>query len=242
MRSQSALKEIDVVRDEIPKESQISRTRLDEEQTSNASAPDSTFGVNHSGSLRTDALAAQSNEIATATEGTCEWIYSEPKYLEWRQSEDPNGHVLVILADPGLGKSVLAKSVSIKLMKDVEDGGCVMAFFCKKGLSRRESTTSVIATFLHKLLIQQKTLYRYVTEPISDCTDEISFQQLWTLFAAVTQDPIIQKYTFIIDALDECETLSQQKLMKSFLDPEFCLGSRLLITVRPERYPEALGK
>lgn len=242
MRSQSALTETDIIREEIPKDSQISRSRVDEEQTSNASAPDKAFGIDHSGSLRTDALAAQSNEIATATKGTCEWIYSHPKYVEWRQSEDPNGHVLVVLADPGLGKSVLAKSISIKLMKDVENGGCVMAFFCKKGLSRRESTTSVIATFLHKLLIQQKSLYRYITEPISDSTDKISFQQLWKLFAAVTQDPSIQNYTFIIDALDECETSSQQQLMKSFLDPEFCLRSRLLITARPERYPEALGK
>ena len=242
MRSQSFLTEIDVIPNEIPKDSQISGARVDEDQTSNEPAPDKTFGVDHSGSLRTDALAAQSNEIATATKGTCEWIYSQPKYIEWRQSEDPNGHVLVILADPGLGKSVLAKSIMMKLMKDAQDGGCVMAFFCKKGLSRRDSTTSVIATFLHRLLVQDKTLYRYITDPISDSTDEISFQQLWRLFAAVTKDPKIQKYTFIIDALDECETLSQQKLMKSFLDPEFCLGSRLLITARPERYPEALGK
>ena len=242
MRSQSVLTENDVIRDEIPKDSQISENRVDEEQTSNAPAREKTFGPDHSGSPRTDSLAAQSNEIATATKGTCEWIYSHPKYIEWRQSEDPNGHVLVILADPGLGKSVLAKSISMKLMKDAQDGGCVMAFFCKKGLSRRDSTTSVIATFLHRLLVRDKTLSRYITDPISDSTDELSFQQLWGLFAAVTKDPKIQKYTFIIDALDECETVSQQKLMKSFRDPEFCLGSRLLITARPERYPEALGK
>ena len=242
MRSQSFLTEIDVVPNEIPKDSQIGGARADEDQTSNEPAPDETFGVDHNGSLRTDALAAQSNEIATATKGTCEWIYSQPKYIEWRRSENPNGHVLVILADPGLGKSVLAKSISIKLMKDAEDDGCVMAFFCKKGLSRRESTTSAIATFLHKLLIQHRTLSRYITEQISDSTDEIPFHQLWRLFAAVTQDLRIQKYTFITDALDECEILSQQKLMKSFLDPEFCLRSRLLITARPERYPEALEK
>ena len=242
MRSQSFLTEIDVVPNEIPKDSQIGRARADEDQTSNEPAPDETFGVDHNGSLRTDALAAQSNEIATATKGTCEWIYSQPKYIEWRRSENSNGHVLVILADPGLGKSVLAKSISIKLMKDAEDDGCVMAFFCKKGLSRRESTTSAIATFLHKLLIQHRTLSRYITEQISDSTDEIPFHQLWRLFAAVTQDPRIQKFTFIIDALDECEILSQQKLMKSFLDPEFCLRSRLLITARRERYPEALEK
>ena len=242
MRSQSFLTEIDVIPNEVLKDSQIGGARADEDHTSNEPASHESFGIDHNGSLRTDALAAQSNEIATATKGTCEWIYSQPKYIEWRQSEKPNGHVLVILADPGLGKSVLAKSISIKLMKDAEDDGCVLAFFCKKGLSRRESTTSVIATFLHKLLIQHRTLSRYITEQISDSTDEIPFHQLWRLFAAVTQDPRIQKYTFIIDALDECEILSQQKLMKSFLDPEFCLRSRLLITARPERYQEALEK
>ncbi|KAI9857975.1 MAG: hypothetical protein M1813_007945 [Trichoglossum hirsutum] len=182
-----------------------------------------------------DLLLSQASEVADSAPGTCQWIYQREAFIRWRQ---PQGEkVLLLLADPGVGKTVLAKSILTELKKQ---NNIVHAFFCRSDDGRRNSTTSVIASFVYNLLNLDRELATLITDSMIDKNRLFSLDNLWDLFLRLNQNRT--GCTFIIDALDECQQKSQQKLREALGKSATELSCKILITARRERHPQALSR
>lgn len=68
--------------------------------------------------------------------GTCQWVLDHSQFRRWRRSEHDD--LLWISADPGCGKSVLAKSL---VDRDLDDDGrsVICHFFFKDNEEQRQS-------------------------------------------------------------------------------------------------------
>lgn len=187
---------------------------------------------------RFDPLQVQLDDVSDSAPGTCQWIYKRKEYLDWRQASQSPDNVLIVLADPGLGKTVLAKSIAIELENK---GESVVAFFCKKNKSGRETASSILASVIYRLFCENQTLGKYVTESRFGRDEGLSFSNLWELFVELTCDRHLKLHTFIVDALDECEPTSQQQIYQALSKSAKKLGSRFLFTARPELYEQGLA-
>jgi ankyrin repeat protein len=105
------------------------------------------------------AFQAQLDGVSDPVGGTCQWILDEnfKPYRKWETAESLPDSVLVICAGPGYGKSVLAKSLYIKLK-----GPGTFAFFCRRGVEKRETATSILASFIYPLIYKKPDLQRHI--------------------------------------------------------------------------------
>jgi ankyrin repeat protein len=192
-------------------------------------------------------LDAQLHEVVSPTQGTGQWIFDRDEYRTWRASKTPG--VLLVLAPPGLGKTVLAKSICARLKKELGDKK-VLAFFCKSKNPGRESTLTIIASFLYRLLADNeiptlgqrsdiengiiRVLDPYLKEAKSGADELLTFDKVWQLFLNICGQPFASGYAFIIDALDECILASQGDLQRALSRCKDVFRGRLLITARRE--------
>lgn len=63
--------------------------------------------------LSSTQLGARQHNIKPALNGTCEWVFLHPVYLEWRARKQVDTHrgMLWIKGKAGAGKSVLMKKI-----------------------------------------------------------------------------------------------------------------------------------
>ncbi|KAJ5938081.1 hypothetical protein N7454_004423 [Penicillium verhagenii] len=133
-------------------------------------------------SFKKGSYTDQKNINPEPTEGTCRWALQSPEYARWWESSD-NG-LLWISADPGCGKSVLARSI-------VDN--------CS-----RISDPAVAPHLLdHALPAWEKNG--------SDLQKEV--EELWKIFLKATSANTSSKTICVFDALDECHENDQGRLI-----------------------------
>ncbi|GAB0133156.1 hypothetical protein EsDP_00001571 [Epichloe bromicola] len=125
------------------------------------------------------------DRIEPRVPGTCEWFLNHRSYHEWlRQQAGP----LLVTADPGCGKSVLAKHL-------VEEALCAI---------------------LHQLFSQHRPLVRHAVPEYerngTGLTDSTS--ALWSVLMSSAQDPQTGPVTIVLDAIDECDNPDFQDLIR----------------------------
>src|ERR1700722_20245202 len=87
------------------------------------------------------------NNIANATDGTCEWLVTNLSYLEWLQARSG---LLWIKGKPGAGKSTLMKYA---LRQEGHDQTIIASFFFNARGSQLERTPlGLYRSILHQLL------------------------------------------------------------------------------------------
>ncbi|KAI4867290.1 hypothetical protein F4820DRAFT_214989 [Hypoxylon rubiginosum] len=136
--------------------------------------------------------------------GTCEWFTSHPLFQNWHHSKTSS--LLWVSADPGCGKSVLAKYLVDDLLPTT-DTRTACYFFFKDDFEDQRSLESAMRCLLHQLFIQRPALL----------TDEIlkrfegdgqlftSFLGLWDILTNAASHKGVGEIICILDALDECE-------------------------------------
>jgi hypothetical protein len=142
--------------------------------------------------------------IAPRVDDTCQWFFSSAEYQEW--DSEPTNNLLWLKANPGLGKSVLAKSLSDKELMTTDERTTCSFFF---RADRTQATTSVnaLCSLLWQTFDQRPEL---LTNDIIDSwtrkkeTFCSSFDLLWKVFQSIIQASRSGKFVFILDALDEC--------------------------------------
>ena len=173
-------------------------------------------------------------------EGTCQWVLNHPKYRDWHESSRDD--LLWISADPGCGKSVLAKYLIENELQTTETHTVCYFFF--KDNDQQDGVATALCAMLHQLFSHRRQLIRHAI-PAWDkdgakLTNEIS--ELWRIWLAAAKDSEANHVTCVLDALDECKEAERNKLIHFLADfyrqtltsPASRQGRlRILVTSRP---------
>lgn len=170
--------------------------------------------------------------------GTCQWVLSHPQFQQWRHSKTDN--LLWISADPGCGKSVLAKSLVDQDLR--EYGELAICYFFFKDNDDQNKLATALCAVLHQLFTQQSNLIRHALASWEKNGDKIQHEtdELWRILLKSALDPAAKSIVCVIDALDECHDPDRRKLisyMCDFLRTSALNASenklKVLITSRP---------
>ena len=143
---------------------------------------------------------------------TCQWFLRHPKFHNWRESRTSS--LLWVSADPGCGKSVLAKSLlERELLSTTSRTTCY--FFFKDDDVDQKSGTKALCALIHQLFSQNNALVKYA---IPDFRHEGSnlpqlFGKLWSILTKAAADPEAGDVICVLDALDECEESNRFELI-----------------------------
>ena len=148
---------------------------------------------------------------------TCEWFLRHPQYLDWRKKESSS--LLWVSADPGCGKSVLAKFLVEHLRETKSEKGrpeLVCHFFFKDDNDEQRSAVLALRALLHQIFVHDKALLRHAFKAFEAKGQSIfdDFDSLWTILSELASDPEATNLLLVLDALDECE-VAQANLLRS---------------------------
>lgn len=164
--------------------------------------------------LRTSTYEDHKDRNPRRVPGTCRWFLENDKYDRWR--EEPCSSLLWVTADPGCGKSVLAKSlVDCELRSATSHVTCY--FFFKDESPEQRSPTNAVCALLHQLCRQNHILLQKIMDAYRNDGRRLiqSLSSLWRLLVEIAQCPEAGKVICVLDALDECEENGKQALIKS---------------------------
>ncbi|KAH7329552.1 hypothetical protein B0I35DRAFT_487559 [Stachybotrys elegans] len=155
--------------------------------------------------LRTASYEDCKNRNTQRAPGTCEWFASHGLFGEWREA---SSGLLWVSADPGCGKSVLARH----LVDDVlppSAGRTTCYFFFKDDCEDQRTLDSALCCILHEIFHQNPNLLDKVfpasfKEDPSDVELFSNFGKLWELLIEAAKDDMAGEIICILDALDEC--------------------------------------
>ncbi|KAK1765324.1 ankyrin repeat-containing domain protein [Phialemonium atrogriseum] len=168
--------------------------------------------------------------------GTCGWFVSHELFREWQASK--SSRMLWVSADPGCGKSVLAKHLVDSILPTTESR-TTCYFFFKDDFEDQRSVVSAIRCILRQLFIQRRIL---LSDKILDHfevggeTLSSSFGELWDTLINAAEDQNAGEIVCLLDAVDECEEQGRSQLAKALCK---LYGSRrnfnlkFLLTSRP---------
>ncbi|KAJ5174127.1 uncharacterized protein N7482_000004 [Penicillium canariense] len=145
--------------------------------------------------------------------GTCSWFLRHRVFQDW-QTSTMGYSLLWVSADPGCGKSVLARSLIENELKST-DSRSTCYFFFKEDNDRQRTITVALCALLHQLFAQNPALIRHAQSAYSvegENLRELAFQ-LWDILVRASSDPEAGEIVCVLDALDECEELSRRQFI-----------------------------
>ena len=165
--------------------------------------------------LRTCDYQAAKDRNPEHLPGTCKWLFNHSTYQEWTAAS-PKARLVWVTADPGCGKSVLAKTVV-----DQYHSSEVCFFFFKSENAISRSATHALCALLHQLCSARPAMIRHVLPAFKRNGDKLIalFDELWTAFESVVQDPANGKVICVLDALDECSDTPKETFTGSSRPP-----------------------
>ncbi|KAJ9480589.1 hypothetical protein VN97_g12962, partial [Penicillium thymicola] len=181
----------------------------------------------------------QKNINPRRVEGTCQWALQSPQYIRWWESK--YNDLLWVSADPGCGKSVLARSI----IDDHAQASCsevTMCFFFFKDNDEQNHLATALCSILHQLFSQRPHLLHHAIPSWQENGERLQEEvdELWRIFTAAALADVSRKTICIFDALDECREMDQRRLIEklqffyhqtSSLTKDTCL--KFLVTSRP---------
>lgn len=189
--------------------------------------------------LFTSPYEDRKNRNPQRVEGTCEWFASNPLFRGWHQRK--GSALLWVSADPGCGKSVLARYLVDELLQSAKSHPkTICYFFFKDDFEDQKSPESAICCILRQLFMQKPNL---LSNDIFDKFEEdgeavfTSFASLWNIFTGIASHNKAGEIICIVDALDECRGTGISELVKA-LDRLYNATSnktnlKFLVTSRP---------
>jgi ankyrin repeat protein len=176
---------------------------------------------------------------ADRVQGTCEWSTSHPLLKSWKEAQSSS--LLWISADPGCGKSVLAKYLVDHVVPTAEKG-TTCYFFFKADSSDQRSAANAMCAILRQLFLQRPELrekHPWILDKFSTDKNQLttSFLSLWDMLVKVSTSYEDGEVICILDALDECAEADRQQLTgaldKLYRNPSHKGILKFLATSRP---------
>ncbi|KAK5242070.1 hypothetical protein LTS06_011754, partial [Exophiala xenobiotica] len=145
-------------------------------------------------------------------DGTCQWVLSHPQYCQWY--DEQHDGLLWISADPGCGKSVLAKSLVDNELRNT--GEHTVCYFFFKDNEEQNNVATALCALLHQLFSHQPQLIQHAI-PLWEKNDSKlvkEIRDLWRILLAAASDDQAHDVTCVLDALDECQPSDQRWLIE----------------------------
>ncbi|KAB8275400.1 hypothetical protein BDV30DRAFT_247618 [Aspergillus minisclerotigenes] len=135
-------------------------------------------------------------------EGTGEWLLEQPHLHQWL--EDDKG-LLIVSADSGCGKSVIAKHLIDNVLPESCPSATICYFFFKDQVQHTQK--QALCALLHQLFTSKPALIKLAMKSFSENGDNLvdMLPALWDILARVLKDPCMGRTVFVLDALDECK-------------------------------------
>ncbi|KAJ5675431.1 hypothetical protein N7462_008328 [Penicillium macrosclerotiorum] len=155
----------------------------------------------------------QKNINPRRVEGTCQWALQSAEYIRWWESN--NNDLLWVSADPGCGKSVLARSIIDDNLRDSSSGVTICYFFFKDNEEQNHLATA-LCSLLHQLFSERPHLLPYALPSWEKNGEKIQHEvdELWRIFIKATSADSSHKTICVLDALDECQEADQGRLIE----------------------------
>ena len=189
--------------------------------------------------LKTSTYEHFKNNNPDRVPGTCRWVLENDKYTQWWQ-EQKDG-LLWISADPGCGKSVLARSLIDNELRSTSTHTICYFFF--KDNEEQENLSTALCAVLHQLFSAQPQLLRHTEEPWKKNGSKLAreVRELWRILLTAVMSNEAKSVTVVIDALDECRRNDRRlmiELLHQFYGKPSGLSLRsgclkILLTSRP---------
>ncbi|KPM38335.1 hypothetical protein AK830_g8228 [Neonectria ditissima] len=172
------------------------------------------------------------NRTVDRVEGTCEWFLGHRNFESWTQQDSG---LLAVSADPGCGKSVLAKHL---IDHKLPPSATICYFFFKD--QDQDTVRQALCALLHQLFCQKPSLIHHAMEEYRTNGEGLinATQKLWSVLNKATRDPQTGPVTIVLDALDECRESELQPLIDG-LDAHISGDNQVeskvkyLVTTRP---------
>ncbi|KAF7556997.1 hypothetical protein G7Z17_g998 [Cylindrodendrum hubeiense] len=151
-------------------------------------------------------------------QGTCEWLFGDKKFREWRDKDSSS--LLWVSAGPGCGKSVLSRALVDERRLSTNITSTICYFFFKDGDERRNRSNHALCAILHQVFSQdtsgnliEAALRRERFHRLPE-----NFSELWRILMECTLSPDFGETVCILDALDECDKESRGQLINALRD------------------------
>lgn len=184
---------------------------------------------------RDDSYEWHKDKIEERLEGTYNWILSHDSYTNWL---DKDSGLLVVSADPGCGKSVLAKYMVDSRFGGYQKSATICYFFFRDQLQNTQK--QALCALLHQLLIQRPSLIKHALGKYKSDGEKLVnvTNSLWEILRNVATDPETGPVIFLVDALDECKESELIELIaglkRHFLEDKMEMSQvKIFLTSRP---------
>ena len=169
--------------------------------------------------LYTSNYKEHKDRIPVRAQDTCYWFLQSPKYASWRESRQTK--ILWVTADPGCGKSVLAKC----LVDENLHGPDVCYFFFKSDLDEQNNLCTALCAMLHQLFDHHRPLLKHAMKDFLQKGSKFCREPrtLWDILVRVARDVVPKEIICVLDAIDECEPSCRERLLQFFAD--LCCGT-----------------
>ncbi|TGJ83961.1 hypothetical protein E0Z10_g4814 [Xylaria hypoxylon] len=175
------------------------------------------------------------DRVEDRVDGTCEWFLNHDNFRRWlEQASGP----LLVSADPGCGKSVLAKYLIDHGLPRSQTTICY--FFFKD--QDQNTVRQALCALLHQLLSLKPSLIRHAMEQFDKDGEGLinSTRSLWNVLENAAKDTQAGPVIMVLDALDECIESEFEDLMRN-LESQSSHGKlKYLLTSRP--YEQIVSK
>jgi ankyrin repeat protein len=141
-------------------------------------------------------------------EDTCMWFLKHKHFQSWlKQKSGP----LLVSADPGCGKSVLAKYL---IDQGLPRSATICYFFFKS--QDQDTTRQALCALLHQLFSLKPALIEHATRKYSENGEKLinNTASLWEILQDAVRDPRVGPVIIVLDALDECAESEFTDLMR----------------------------
>ncbi|KAL1595277.1 hypothetical protein SLS60_009967 [Paraconiothyrium brasiliense] len=149
------------------------------------------------------------DRVEERVEGTCMWFLNHGHFQEWLNQESGP---LLVSADPGCGKSVLAKYL---IDRTLPRSATICYFFFKD--QDQNTFRQALCALLHQLFSQKPSLIHHAMKRFEkEGTGLInSTGSLWAVLKDAVDDPQTGSVIMVLDALDECAESELEDLMRN---------------------------
>ncbi|KJR87190.1 ankyrin repeat protein [Sporothrix schenckii 1099-18] len=138
------------------------------------------------------------DRVEDRVEDTCLWFLQHRHFQEWLKQESGP---LLVSADPGCGKSVLAKYL---IDYEIPRSATTCYFFFKD--QDQNTIRQALCALLHQLFSKKPALIEHAMGLFREKGPRLidSTESLWTILGNAVQDQRAGPVVIVLDALDEC--------------------------------------
>lgn len=149
------------------------------------------------------------DRVEDRVHGTCEWFLKHENFQTWLEQDSGP---LLVSADPGCGKSVLAKYL-------IDHGLPRSSTICYFFFNDQDQNTvrQALCALLHQLFVLKPSLIKYAMPEYTINGEYLtrSTRSLWAILNKAIRDPRAGSIIMVLDVLDECAELEFRDLMRN---------------------------